>query len=307
MTENNKKILESLVGEFTKPQLANLEENLEFYFNPDISVFVPIYRYCDYAASPNHSHPAYSFIYSINQMGQLLLNGKPKNNPLNSSSFICAFSPGIVHQEIIEEGTSNYIAVFIRKEYFENALMAYGNRGELILEGDFFPVNDNLLYLLKLLMLEYNTNGHNHSHVIDSLNQLITHQFIRVFLQQDITSASINTSNKIDLAIAYIHKNISEKLTVNNIAKEVNISSSHFAKLFKDYTNKTPIEFITKIRIEKAKRLLKLSDKNLTEIAFDCGFSSSSYFSHTFIESVQLTPSEYRKKFTIQENIDKNT
>jgi AraC-like DNA-binding protein len=59
-------------------------------------------------------------------------------------------------------------------------------------------------------------------------------------------------------------------------------------------------------KTEAVLTLLKLSDKNLTEISFDSGFSSSSYFSHIFIENIKLTPGEYRKKFQLQENIDKN-
>jgi AraC-like DNA-binding protein len=297
-------IISQLVGDFNDNQIQNLIENIETYIHPDLSMFIPIYRYCDYAVSPNHSHPAYSFIYNISQKGRVIVNGKNKNNPLEDSSFICAFSPGIKHQEIIEEGFSNYIAVFIGKDYFEDISKSYNIPINLKIEGDFFAADENLLYLLKLLMLEYNTKKHQYEKYIKSLNNLITHQFIRVILGVSEQSSTINTSNKVDLAIAFMHDNLANKLTVYEIAAQVNTSSSHFAKIFKDYTNKTPIEYLSRIRLEKAKRLLKLSDKNLTEIAFDCGFSSSSYFSHSFIEGNKLTPSEYRKKFQLQENFE---
>jgi len=307
VTNKDIDIINQLVGDFTDAQIQNLSDNLESYINPQLSLFVPIYRYCEYAVSPNHSHPAYSFIYTIHQKGCLIVNGKIKPNPLQDSSCICALSPGVPHEETVEEGFSNYIAVFISKEYFEKAMIGYSFADAVCLEGEFFPADENLLYLLKLLMLEYNTKKEAHSQFIESLNALITHQIIRIISGDRTISATISTSNKIETAIAYMHDNLASKITVNDIAEHVNTSPSHFTKLFKDTTRKTPIEYLSKIRLEKAKRLLKLSDKNLTEIAFDCGFSTSSYFSHSFIEAVKLTPSEYRKKFMTQENIVKNT
>lgn len=306
MTDKEKDILKNLVGEFAKSQIDNLVENLENYIHPDLSMFVPIYRYCDYAVSANHTHPSYSFIYTIKQNSRFIVDGKSISNPLGNQSFVCAFSPDIKHQEIIEEGFSNYIAVFINKEYFDHALKNYGIDSGRHLLGEFFPADENILYLLKLLMLEYNTNQDQHTQVIDSLNTLITHQFIRLISQNQSETSTLKASGKIELAIAYMYENIAEKLTINDISSYVNTSASHFTKIFKEYTSKTPIEYLTNIRLKKAKRLLKSSDKNLTEIAFDCGFASSSYFSHSFIEAVKLTPSEYRKKFQVQVNIDNN-
>jgi AraC family transcriptional regulator len=229
LTDKEKDIISRLVGEFTDNQIQNLIENLETYINPDLSMFIPIYRYCDYAVSPNHSHPSYSFIYNINQKGSLIVNGEPKTNPKNNNPFICAFSPGVRHQEIIEEGFSNYIAVFIDKNYFNKATIGYGIEVNKDLKGAFLQADENLLYLLKLLMLEYNTKQEKHTQVIDSLITLITNQFIRLICNDKSVSLPINTSNKVDLAIAFMHENIAEKLTVNDISAHVNTSPSHFA------------------------------------------------------------------------------
>lgn len=305
MNENDINIITKLVGEFSPSQLQNLTENLESYLHPDFSMFIPVYKYCDYAVSPDHIHPGYSFIYNINQKGSLVVNGKMIEGSEDFTSCIAVFSPDVKHHEIIEEGFSDYIAVFIDKNYFENAVMESGFGGYMLFEGACFPPDENVFYLLKLLMLEYNTKGHESTPVVESLISLITHQLVRVVNNDNLQSSPLQSSNKIDNAIAFMHENLSNKLTVADIAKHVNVSSSHFSKLFKDFTNKTPIEYLTRIRLEQAKRLLKLSDKNLTEIAFECGYSSSSYFSHNFIETVKLTPSEYRKKFRLEENIDK--
>lgn len=304
MNTREKDNIQQLVGTFTDGQLNNLTENLESYLHPDISLFVPVYRYCDYAVSENHSHPSYSFIYNINQKSKILVDGHllpPPSDP----HFISVFSPGVKHQEIVEEGFSNYIAVFIRKDWFENIMQHYQTSIEKIYKGDCYASDENILYMLKLLMLEHNAPPLGNGQFIHTLNQLIAHQFARLLTGTTTNFTAIDTSGKVDKAIAFMHEHIDEKINISHLANLVYTSSSHFSKIFKAYTSKTPIEYLSRIRIEKSKRLLKHSDKNLTEIAFDCGFSSSSYFSNCFIESVKITPSEYRKKFQAKENTDK--
>ncbi len=292
MTEQQQQIIHQLVGSFSESQLQNLLENLEYYLHPDFSMFVPIYRFCEYAVSPNHAHPAYSFIYTIEQKGRLLVNGKETQNPYGAC--LCAFSPDVAHQEIVEEGFSNYIAVFVSKVFFENCLQ---NRGieELPLKGQFFPPNDNILFLLKMLMLEHQQGSS--PQVIDHLHRLLVHLIIDHITRPRMEVYTVVSQNKIDAAISFMHRKLADKLTVNELAEVAHTSPSHFTKLFKEYTRKTPVEYLNYLRIEKAKRLLKHTGMNLTEIAFDCGFTSSSYFSHTFIEAVRLTPGEYRKRF----------
>lgn len=294
-------ILDNLVGRFSQPQLQNLQENLEFCLHPDLSVFVPVFKFCEFAALPNHSHPGYSFIYNIKMKGHLLMDGKKINPPDERAPNICAFSPGVSHQEIMENGFSNYYAIFIRKEYFEKELSHYIDITNFKLEGTFFPKNSNMLSLLKLLVLEHQEKQIGSKEIIGSLNHLITNIIARIVTENP--HKKVVSQNKIDSAINFMCQNIDSKITVQRLAEEVNLSVSHFTKLFKEITSQTPVEYLNHLRLEKAKRLLKFSQKNLTEVAFDCGFTSSSYFSYLFIDREGLSPSQYRMKFTQKENI----
>lgn len=76
MTKNEIQIINQLVGEFSESHIRNLKENLEFYLHPELSMFIPVYKYCEYAVSANHSHPAYSFIYNIKIKGHFKVHGK---------------------------------------------------------------------------------------------------------------------------------------------------------------------------------------------------------------------------------------
>src|ERR1035437_7171939 len=173
MRQKEIEIIHSLVGHFSDSQIINLKENLEYYVNANVSLFVPIFKHCDFATTPNHSHPSYSFIYSIKSNGYFLLNGEKVTNNQDLNSFICAFSPDIVHQEIIEGGFSNYIAIFINKDYFDKELAIY-TTNKLCCKGLFFPANESLLYLLKLLMLEHGMKDNITQKIIDSLNVLVS-------------------------------------------------------------------------------------------------------------------------------------
>src|ERR1035437_6633028 len=214
MRQKEIEIIHSLVGHFSDSQIINLKENLEYYVNANVSLFVPIFKYCDFATSPNHSHPSYSFIYSIKSIGYFLLDGEKVTNNEDTDSFICAFSPEIIHQEIIEEGFSNYIAIFINKDYFEKELAMYTSK-KISCKGSFFPANESLLYLLKLLMLEHSKKDNSSYKIIESFNVLVSNILIKILLGKETSSFSITSQSIIDNAIIYMYDNIEKKLSVD--------------------------------------------------------------------------------------------
>ncbi len=93
----------------------------------------------------------------------------------------------------------------------------------------------------------------------------------------------------------YICMNLSEKLTLEDIACHVHLAPQYVCTLFKKQTALTVTEFITGQRIDLAKRLLIASDEPILRIAEKCGFEDYSYFSHTFKAVCRLSPMAYRK------------
>lgn len=84
-----------------------------------------------------------------------------------------------------------------------------------------------------------------------------------------------------------------ENLSVNDLAKHLNVSRFTLIRRFKKINNSTPNFYIQKIRLEKAKELIKNKVANVTEIAFKVGFSSTTYFSYSFKKEFGFTPKEY--------------
>jgi AraC-like DNA-binding protein len=84
-----------------------------------------------------------------------------------------------------------------------------------------------------------------------------------------------------------------ETLDRETVAAQVGLHPTYFGKVFKMETGVHYAEYLTEIRIEKAKELLRTTQKNVTEIAYETGFSSQSYFSTVFKKKTGLTPKQY--------------
>ena len=92
----------------------------------------------------------------------------------------------------------------------------------------------------------------------------------------------------------FIDSNINENIDFRKIALKYNYSYDRFRHLFSEHFGISPNGYLTKQRINHAKRLLKSSNNSITEIAFDCGFNSSSQFTNIFKKYTGHTPKKYR-------------
>lgn len=95
--------------------------------------------------------------------------------------------------------------------------------------------------------------------------------------------------------LGYIQENYAEKISLDELARVGNIGKTLCTKLFKKFTSKTPGEYLINYRITKSIDLLKSTDLDVTEIAFNVGFSSNSHFTKTFREITGTTPLRYRR------------
>ena len=93
----------------------------------------------------------------------------------------------------------------------------------------------------------------------------------------------------------YIDKNYNQSITLNEVAASVGYAKSHFSYLFKAVTGYTFIEYLNKVRIENAMKLLESSDTNIVDIAIESGFNSVANFNKTFKQITGKTPKQYRK------------
>ncbi|OME79087.1 hypothetical protein BK120_22580 [Paenibacillus sp. FSL A5-0031] len=97
-------------------------------------------------------------------------------------------------------------------------------------------------------------------------------------------------------SIAYIHDHLDKELTLQQVAKHVHLNPNHFSEVFKRETGHTYIEFVTRMRVERAKRLLDESPIKVSEVASRVGYTDMKYFSQLFKRFTGFTPSEYRTR-----------
>lgn len=100
--------------------------------------------------------------------------------------------------------------------------------------------------------------------------------------------------------MVYINKHFLSKISVQEIASSVGISSVYLQKLFKMQYGKTIHAVITEKRIIQAKHLLEQSNLGIEEIAKQCGFGSREQFSYDFCKLEGCSPSKHRKKTSVQ-------
>lgn len=103
------------------------------------------------------------------------------------------------------------------------------------------------------------------------------------------------TAESIKRAIGHIQENYKNTLTIEALSSLADMSEGHFCRVFKQYTLKTPIQFINGVRLTHAADDLTNTNKRILDIAMDCGFNSVSYFIEVFREYFNTTPSKYRK------------
>jgi len=95
--------------------------------------------------------------------------------------------------------------------------------------------------------------------------------------------------------IAYMEEHYGEPITLKTLSRISGYSEIHTLRLFRHDTGRTPHQWLTDIRIGRAREQLTLGDNTLEEIAARCGFSSDSHFKVLFKKAVGITPGTYRK------------
>ncbi|NUT93281.1 MAG: helix-turn-helix transcriptional regulator [Saccharothrix sp.] len=99
---------------------------------------------------------------------------------------------------------------------------------------------------------------------------------------------------RVRAAVAIMRDRLAEPVTLADIAAEVHLSVYHLVRVFKDATGRTPHRFLTGLRIEEAKRLLRDTDLSVARIAQRCGFATPGALSTAFLRHTGVRPSTYR-------------
>lgn len=104
------------------------------------------------------------------------------------------------------------------------------------------------------------------------------------------------TTDQVDLSIDFMQKNLNLTLTLEDIARSVNLSVPHYSAIFKKKTGFAPIEYFNHLKIQKACQYLQFTDLRVKEIAAELGIEDPYYFSRMFSKLMSVSPNDYRVK-----------
>ena len=113
---------------------------------------------------------------------------------------------------------------------------------------------------------------------------------------RNVQKKDYKSLEKMKLILKFVENNYMEKITIEDVAKEVSLSQSHFMKYFKNTMGTSFIDYLNEYRLTMASRLLISSDSSILDIAAEVGFDNLSYFNRVFKQKYSMTPRQFRKE-----------
>lgn len=277
MYADEKGVLDNSHAFFHTP--SNLAKSMFFYLQ------CAGHFYCDnnYCLERDY-HDSYLLMYIKEGEGTIRYNNKIFSAKANDLVLINCHIPHMYTTESWETLWIHFSGN-VSDEYFQ---LLYNRFGCVISLQDSKLIPD---YLMKILESFRNTDISYEALISSYIQQMLTELII---LSSHFALTDTTKPNIVLESINYIQDNYMNKILLEDLAKYVCISPFYFSRIFKSETGYSPYEYITMIRLNHAKTLLKTTDLLIKEIAFKVGFNSESNFVTCFKEHVDVTPSKFR-------------
>ena len=199
---------------------------------------------------------------------------------------------GTIHKTMYDSGSHKRSLIFCSMHFIPTSLIEllpsimYHYRNP--------EISDQIRDIIKSIEKEFSTMDE------FSTDAILNHLHLLFFLLARNRSSTIPShTNKtyITQTISYVKENYSQQLRLSDIAKMHSVSAEHLSREFKKETGFGFNEYLTMLRLQNAERLLKDGTKrSIAEIAYDCGFNDSNYFSDKFKRIYGVSPIKFKNK-----------
>ncbi|MFZ6009337.1 MAG: GlxA family transcriptional regulator [Bacteroidota bacterium] len=190
-----------------------------------------------------------------------------------------------------KKATTNWLfADRFRKQYPDVELQVIVDQGHLYSCGGAFSFTSFMIYLIDKLC------GHEEAVIASKILMINVHE------QPQLTFSIFQFQHShADDVIAniqsYIEKNYKQSLTLENLAGKCNMSVRNFMRRFEQATSNTPLEYLQRVRVEAAKKLLENKNESIEQVASRCGYEDIDFFRKIFKRHVAMTPRGYQEKY----------
>ncbi|MBS2039585.1 helix-turn-helix domain-containing protein [bacterium] len=182
----------------------------------------------------------------------------------------------------------------------DSAKELWGQQAEIPALREFSAQRDEVLSaLLGLLRQELMNQKKASVSLVQGVARALAVHLLRAYGEIDQPrNQRIQSLNAFQLARIdqYLKDRLDKNLHVEDLAKEIGLSQFHFSRLFKNATGLTPFRHLTRLRMEKARRLLRNNEQSILEIGLEVGYQSASHFAEVFRRETGVTPSDYRDR-----------
>ena len=231
----------------------------------------------------------YQLIYIASGKGHFFFNGVEH---IVTSGNMILFRPGdpLMYYYLPKDNTDVYWVHFTGYE-IEKLLKEYK-----------FPEKEHIFYtgvspdyqwIYRQLIKELQLRRANHEEMLGILLKQIFLVINRYIKERNMPGSDI--INEVERAVNFFNENYLMDISIEDYAKEHNISKNWFIHCFKKVMNVTPMHYILTLRISAAKAYIENTDKNITEIANAVGYDNPLYFSRIFRKFTGVSPSTYKK------------
>jgi AraC-like DNA-binding protein len=215
-----------------------------------------------------------------------LINSRLAKLPIKSEDVIlllpreaCAYYP-------VKDWNEKWI-VWNGPDAYKIEELGYLNKSRLVVNDQFGIFRQTYDLLSKIISSESKT-------AILERKVAVLNMLSGLFKLHEQNTHNQHCENTVENAIVFLQQNFHKNISIPELAERVNYSNSYFRKVFRDYTGRSPREFITTLRMSKAKELL-LQNKKIKEVAKIVGYDDIFYFMRIFRTVTGISPGKWQK------------
>jgi len=193
-----------------------------------------------------------------------------------------------------------FLHIAVKKDFFMEIASELACEGEFTFKRIKGQYSNHLLNLIGEFQQEIMNYGQSYPKMLRSFSTQIVFQLIRdLHAEQENSREEIDCKNPyISKATMFIQEHYQTNISISDICNSIYLSPYHFKRIFKEFTGRTPHQYLMDIRLEKAKELLIREKMPIEDIARQCGFVNAGHFAVAFKRGTKMSPSEYRKMHT---------